>query len=157
MAVQLLKEGNHANTPFKTYIVDTLAELTDLKGELGTQAFCLEDGNKYAIKTNGTWATIKNGEGGGESSPEFSLEVFINGTSQGVYKFNYSDASNWGHYYYNSPIIDSSGNRLFVAANGPYLAYINSSNRVKLNGADIYFGDTIDPTATYTVEIGGNA
>ena len=54
----LLTIGNSSNVPRKEYVVDTTAEMNELKKEFGTLVLNLEDANFYMCNSQGEWVQI---------------------------------------------------------------------------------------------------
>ena len=46
------------NAGVKEYVVDTVAELQELPGDMGSSAFCFEDKSFYLKKSDGTWVKV---------------------------------------------------------------------------------------------------
>lgn len=46
------------NAGIKEYVVDTVAELQELPGDMGSSAFCFEDKKFYIKNGNGIWEKV---------------------------------------------------------------------------------------------------
>jgi hypothetical protein len=46
------------NAGVKEYVVDTVAELQELPGDMGSSAFCFEDKSFYIKNGNDTWEKV---------------------------------------------------------------------------------------------------
>jgi hypothetical protein len=55
---QLMQEGNTANVPFKSYVVDSTTEMNGLPKEFGTLVLNLEDASFYVCNGSGTFVKI---------------------------------------------------------------------------------------------------
>lgn len=55
---KLFSVGSTSNTPNKTYIVDTTAEMNALEKEFGTFVINLQDANAYICNGSGEWVLI---------------------------------------------------------------------------------------------------
>lgn len=55
----LVKEGDRANTPYKQYIIDTDAEVSDCEAKLGNIALSLESSTLFVCDGSGSWVEFK--------------------------------------------------------------------------------------------------
>ena len=57
--IQLVEEGNTANTPTKKWVVDTLDEMNNqVPKDFATIVICLEDANFYICNGQGSFVKI---------------------------------------------------------------------------------------------------